>query len=111
MTSRRILANGLGVSPGKATGKIVICKKVSDLAKVQDGNIIVVPASSPAWTQGMLRGAGFISERGGIICHVAIVAREIGVPCIVGVEKATEILKDGMKVEIDGKEGVIYETD
>jgi pyruvate,water dikinase len=106
---RRIIARGVGVSIGIASGPVKVVKSIDELDKVEEGDILVARASNPAWTIAMTKAAGFIIEIGGIICHAAIVAREMGVPCIVNVENAMSILRDGMKVSIDGREGIIYE--
>lgn len=106
----KIVARGMGTSPGVATGPVTVGKNISDLSRVQNGDVIVVRESNPAWTVGMMKASALISELGGIICHAAIVAREMGVPCVVNVENATQILRDGMRVKVDGEKGIIYEA-
>ena len=71
----------------------------------------MVQHSSPAWSVGMTRACAIISEFGGIISHAAIVAREMGIPCVVAVERATVLLTNGMLVQVDGETGTIHEAD
>jgi pyruvate,water dikinase len=104
----KIIARGVAASPGIAIGIVKVVKNIKELSKVKLGDILVVKTSNPAWTIGMVKSSALISELGGIISHVAIVAREMGIPCIVGVENAVNILKDGQRIKIDGNEGVIY---
>jgi len=99
---------GTPASGGKAEGVIKVLTTTDDFKKVDKGDIIVVYSSSPAWTVPLLKAKALISEVGGILCHTAIVAREIGVPSVVGVENVTKILKDGDIVKIDGELGEIY---
>jgi pyruvate,water dikinase len=104
-----IIAKGRPASPGTTAGIVKVVNKVEDLSKVEYGDILVVKYSNPAWTVGMVRAGALISETGGVISHAAIVAREMGLPCIVAVENATTIFKDGQRVKVDGTEGLIYE--
>jgi pyruvate,water dikinase len=99
---------GTPASGGKTEGIVKVLTSVDDFKKMEKGDIIVVYASSPAWTVPLLKAKALISEVGGILCHTAIVAREIGVPSVVGVDNATKILKDGDVVKIDGELGEIY---
>jgi pyruvate,water dikinase len=104
------IASGTPASEGVAEGSIKVLHDLSEIGKVSEGDIIVVKYSNPAWTLALLKASGIIAETGGIICHSAIVAREMGIPCIVGVDKATELFKDNQKVVVNGTEGVVYET-
>lgn len=106
---KHIVTKGLGASQGIARGIVKVVTSIEELSKVEVGNILVVKSSNPAWTIGMLKAGALLSEKGGIISHVAIVAREIGIPCVVGVENATKIFKDGQRVKVDGERGIVYE--
>ncbi len=107
--SEKIVAKGKPASPGVAAGIVRVVIRTEELPKVQRGDILVIKASNPAWTIGMVKAAALICEVGGIISHVAIVAREMGIPCVVSVENATSIFRDNERVKVDGDEGVIYE--
>ncbi|MDR0917915.1 MAG: hypothetical protein LBM93_01485 [Oscillospiraceae bacterium] len=98
---------GLAVSKGKYEGTVKVLKSTADFSKVEDGDILVVYASSPAWTVPLLKSGALIAEVGGILCHTAIIAREIGVPGIVNIENITALLNDGDKVMVDGEVGEI----
>jgi len=99
---------GLGASKGIFEGRVKIVKNTSDFSKVESGDVVVVYSSSPAWTIPMLKSGALISEVGGIICHTAIVAREMGIPCVVGVPNVINEVNDNDKVKVDGEAGEIY---
>jgi len=98
---------GLPVAKGIYEGTVKIVTSTQDFGKVQDGDIIVVYASSPAWTVPLLKAGALIAEVGGILCHTAIIAREIGVPAIVNIEQATRLLHDGDHIVVNGEAGEI----
>jgi len=98
---------GMSVSLGKATGPVKIVKSVEEISKVKKGDILVAVMTRPDYIMAMEKAVGFITEEGGLTCHAAIIAREMGIPCIVGTRIATEVLKDGDIVELDANHGVI----
>ncbi len=106
-----LIAQGLGASTGIVTGRVRVLASPNELDQLEAGEVLVVQHSSPAWSTGMLQAGAIISEHGGIICHAAIVAREMGVPCVVAVDRATSLLANGMLVCVDGEAGTIYEVD
>ena len=71
------------------------------------GDILVTSMTTPDWEPIMKKSSGIITDKGGRTCHAAIVARELGVPCIVGTRIATKILKDGDIVELDANHGIV----
>ena len=105
------ILQGLGVSEGKALGAVKILNTRNDFAKFKDGDILVTRMTNPCMVMLMARAAGIICDIGGRTSHSSIVSREMGIPCIVGAKcvrtgkKATEVLKDGMLLEICGKSG------
>jgi len=99
---------GLTVSNGDYEGIVKILKSPEDFDKVNEGDVIVVYASSPAWTVPLLKAGALIAEVGGILCHAALVAREMGVPGIVNIENVTNLLKDGDRVKVVGEDGKVY---
>ncbi|XRO75354.1 phosphoenolpyruvate synthase [Methanocaldococcus sp. 28A] len=105
----KILLKGIGASPGIATGTVKIIKDVSEIDKVKEGDILVTQMTTPDMVPAMKKAAAIITDEGGLTCHAAIVSRELGTPCVVGTKKATEILKDGMVVTVDGEKGIVYE--
>lgn len=105
-TSRPATLSGLGLSPGTVEGSIYKARSVEDLDMMDDGQILVVARSSPAWTAGMMRAGGFICEQGGVICHAAIVARELGLPCVVDIAGALETLPENARVRLHVADGL-----
>ncbi|WP_267642458.1 phosphoenolpyruvate synthase [Haloarchaeobius amylolyticus] len=104
-----ILVQGLGSSPGVASGKARIVKKLDQLDKVGEGDIIVTEMTTPDMVPAMKRAAGIVTDEGGMTSHAAIVSRELGVPAVVGAGNATSMLEDGQLITIDGDKGSIRE--
>jgi phosphohistidine swiveling domain-containing protein len=89
------------------SGAVKIVNSPRDLKKVEQGDIIVSPMTTPNFTSAMKIAAGFITDEGGILCHAAILGRELGKPCIVGTRNATRVLKDFDLVKMDLKTGEV----
>jgi pyruvate,water dikinase len=102
-----IVLSGLGASPGRASGKASIVRKLDQLDKVSEGDIIVAEMTTPDMVPAMKRAAGIVTDEGGMTSHAAIVSRELGVPAVVGAEHATEQLEDGRLITIDGEKGSV----
>ncbi len=92
---------------GIARGVVRIINKPSEMEKMQKGDILVSMVTTPDIVPAMKKAAAFITDKGGLTCHAAIVARELKVPCIVGTEIATNVLQDGDMVEVDATIGVV----
>ena len=107
--SGKIILKGLAASPGLASGPVRLYKEEESLDVVKKGDILVTVMTSPDMVPAMTRAAAIITDEGGMTCHAAIVARELGTPCIVGAKEATTMLKDGMVVTVDGARGVVIE--
>ncbi|RQH03390.1 phosphoenolpyruvate synthase [Natrarchaeobius oligotrophus] len=107
--SGEILVDGLGSSPGIVSGPAKIVKKLDDLAKVSEGDIIVTEMTMPDMVPAMKRASGIVTDEGGMTSHAAIVSRELGVPAIVGTTNATTVLEDGQVVTLDGEKGAVLE--
>jgi len=105
---QEILIKGIGVSPGTASGKIKVIESVKGISRFQKGEILVTDMTTPDWVPAMKIAAAVVTNLGGKTCHAAIVSRELGVPCIVGTENATKVLKDGETVTVDGQRGIIF---
>ncbi len=99
--------HGTGANHGKASAKVNIILSPGELPQKIPGTILVVPYTTPLMAIVLMSCAGIIAEQGGITSHAAIVAREFGIPCIVGVPNATKELKQGQTVTMDGEKGVI----
>ena len=102
------ILKGLGSSPGIATGRVRIVKNLEDIEKVEKGDILVTKMTSPDLVPTMSKCSAIITDEGGVNCHASIVAREMGIPCIVGTKNATSALKDGEIVTVDAYNGAIY---
>jgi phosphohistidine swiveling domain-containing protein len=98
---------GVVASPGIARGVVRVCESVSDIDKVQVGEVLVASMTRPEYLLAMQKAAAFVTDEGGITSHAAIVAREMKKPCIIGTRVATKVLKDGDLVEVDAEKGVI----
>lgn len=92
---------------GKVTGRVRIVKNKPQMHEVKEGDILVSPMTTPDFLPAMEKAAAFVTNEGGIICHAAIVAREMKKPCVIGTKIATKILKDGDMVEVDAEKGVV----
>jgi len=92
---------------GKVTGRVRLIRSTLDMKDFQDGEIIVSPMTMPSYISIMKRAVAFVTNEGGILCHAAIVARELCKPCIIGAKIATHVLKDGDLVEVDADNGTI----
>lgn len=104
-----VLVKGATASPGVATGRPVVVMTGADIHLVQAGDILVSPMTTPDCVPAMKRAAAIVTERGGRTCHAAIVARELGIPCIVGATNATSILAQHEIVTVDATHGEVFE--
>jgi pyruvate,water dikinase len=100
-----VLLQGLPAVPGAASGVVRVLKDVKEGGRLQDGEVLVAQMTNPDWLPTMRRASALVTDTGGMTCHAAIVARELGVPCIVGARTATKDLKDGTVVTVDGTHG------
>jgi len=107
-TSTKIVVHGRSASSGKAKGFARIVNE-KDVFKsvIEKGDILVCEMTTPDYIMHIKNAAAVVTDKGGILCHAAIVAREFGIPCIVGTGDATKKIKDGMKVEVDATKGTV----
>jgi pyruvate,water dikinase len=105
---QEILVRGIGVSPGRGSGMVKIVLDVKDISSFKPGDILVTEMTTPDWVPAMKIASAVVTNLGGKTCHAAIVSRELGVPCVVGTENATKVLKDGEMVIVDGQRGFIF---
>lgn len=98
--------SGIGASPGRVRAKARVVLDPSEVSSVA-GEILVARMTDPGWVFLMVSAAGMIVERGSLLSHTAIIGRELGIPTVVGVAGATQLLSDGMEVEIDGEAGAV----
>jgi len=102
------ILKGLSACPGVATGLVKIMNDPSELDKVQKGDVLVTRMTNPDFVPAMKRATAIVTNEGGQTSHAAIVSRELGVVCVVGTKEATEKLKEGDVITVDGSNGLVY---
>jgi len=107
-----VLAEGRAIGQKIGTGPVRLVHNISEMDKVQPGDVLVTDMTDPNWEPVMKRASAIVTNRGGRTCHAAIIARELGIPAVVGCGHATEQLKDGTLVTVscaEGDTGFIYD--
>jgi len=97
---------GLAVSGGTVEGRARVVKNIAD-ANLGPGDILVTAFTDPSWTPLFVTIAGLVTEVGGMMTHGAVIAREYGLPAVVGVQRATELIRDGQRIRLDGTDGYV----
>jgi pyruvate,water dikinase len=108
----KVLAEGRAVGAKIGAGVARVVKSLEDMARVQPGDVLIADMTDPDWEPVMKRASAIVTNRGGRTCHAAIIARELGVPAVVGSGNATQVLQDGQEVTVscaEGDTGFIYE--
>lgn len=98
---------GRAISPGMARGVARVVHSSDDLSRIQPGEILVAPSTDPAWTPVFARIAGLVVERGGVLSHGAVIAREYHIPGVAGIPGIVQTIQDGEMIEVDGSRGVV----
>lgn len=98
---------GTGASVGVARGIARVALSPDDFHRIHPGDIIVCPSSNPSWVPVFAIAGGLVTNTGGVVSHAAVVAREFGLPAVVGVSDATDLITDGQVIEIDGRSGIV----
>jgi pyruvate,water dikinase len=107
-----VLAEGRAIGQKIGTGPVRLVHNINEMDKVQPGDVLVTDMTDPNWEPVMKRASAIVTNRGGRTCHAAIIARELGIPAVVGCGDATERLKDGTLVTVscsEGDTGLIYD--
>ncbi|MCL4214724.1 MAG: phosphoenolpyruvate synthase [Gemmatimonadales bacterium] len=107
-----VLTSGRSVGNKVATGRVRVIVSTDELARFAPGEVLVAPMTDPDWMPVLTRAAAVVTDEGGRTCHAAIVARELGIPCVVGTGDATRVLRDGQEVTVscaEGDDGRIYD--
>ncbi|EYS98149.1 phosphoenolpyruvate synthase [Cupriavidus sp. SK-4] len=107
-----VLTSGRAIGQKIGTGPVRVINDPSEMERVQPGDVLVADMTDPNWEPVMKRASAIVTNRGGRTCHAAIIARELGVPAVVGCADATDVLKDGTLVTVscaEGDEGRIYD--
>lgn len=95
---------------GKAAGRVRLIRFIAEAKKLKSGEVLVASMTDPRYLPAMRKAAAIITDEGGLTCHAAIVARELGIPCIVGTKIATQVLNDGDRVAVDAGKGIVKIT-
>jgi rifampicin phosphotransferase len=103
--SDRALVSGVAASPGQATGLVRVIRSAAAFDELESGEILVAPVTAPAWTPLFTRAAAVVTDVGSAAAHASIIAREYGIPAVVGCGDATARLRTGMRVTVDGTTG------
>ncbi len=109
---RIVLAEGRAIGQKIGTGPVRLVHSITEMERVQPGDVLVTDMTDPNWEPVMKRASAIVTNRGGRTCHAAIIARELGIPAVVGCGDATELLKDGQLVTVacsEGDTGYIYD--
>jgi pyruvate,water dikinase len=103
--SDQALVSGVPASPGRVTGLVRFIRGPDEFDQLQAGEILVAPLTAPAWTPLFTRAAAVVTDVGSAAAHASIIAREYGIPAVVGCGDATARLRTGMRVTVDGNTG------
>ena len=109
---RKVLAEGRAIGQKVGQGKVRLIQSAAEMDQVQTGDILVTDMTDPDWEPVMKRAAAIVTNRGGRTCHAAIIARELGIPAVVGCGNASEVLSQGQEVTVscaEGDTGLIYD--
>ncbi|MBB6730026.1 PEP-utilizing enzyme [Cohnella zeiphila] len=101
------LTSGATACKGEAEGAARVVLDPSSLSEVKPGDILVTPMTDPSFLAVADRIAGLLTDRGGLVCHASILAREFNLPCIVGCRNATEVIRDGEPIRMDAFAGIV----
>jgi len=113
MSKQKIILKGIPASPGQGRGKVKIVRFQKEIAGLNPGDIIVTPFINSEFLSFIKKNSkisGIITDKGGITCHAAIVARELKIPYVAGTIKATKKLREDMVIDMDGEKGIIWES-
>lgn len=99
---------GIGCSPGCAMGRARVIRDIATASYLQPGEILVAPSTDPGWTPLFLTAAAVVTDIGGFLSHGATVAREYGIPAVVNTKRASELVKNGQVIIVDGTRGIVH---
>ncbi len=108
----KVLASGSSVGSRIGSGKVHVIQSVAHIKEFKQGEVLVTEMTDPDWVPIMKMASAIVTERGGKSCHAAIVSRELGIPCVVGADRATRVVRNGQDVTVscaEGEEGKMYD--
>ena len=98
---------GFGASPGQVEGQARVIKNVEEIGRLKEGDILVCATTAPSWAPVFGKIKAAVTDIGGTMSHAAIVAREYGLPTVVGTGSGTKRIKDGQRIRVDGSSGKV----
>lgn len=103
-----VILKGAGASVGMAGGPVTVIHSPDQIDEIKEGDVLVTEMTTPDYVPAMKRASAIVTNKGGRTCHAAIVSRELGIPCVVGTDTATEVLKGLDYITVDGAKGLVY---
>ena len=103
----RTVLRGFAVSPGQASAPASVVCSPADFSRMEPGTILVCPTTTPAWTPLFSQARGLVTDVGGILAHGSIVAREFGIPAVLGTGAASQRIRHGQRITVDGDRGLV----
>jgi pyruvate,water dikinase len=102
---------GMAASSGVVTGRARVCRSLSEMSRVEKGDILITIATDPAWTTVFSIIGGVVVETGGVVSHAVMISREYGIPCVANLTQACDLIPDGRTITVDGSSGrvVVHE--
>ena len=101
------ILSGTPAYKGRARGRVCIVNSPDDMEKMREGDILVSATTNPNLMPAIRKAAAIVTDEGGLTCHASIVSRELEIPCVVGLKIATQVFRDGDRVEVDATKGVV----
>jgi len=101
------ILKGTGASSGEAKGEVCVLLTPEENRKIRQGEILVTRMTTPLFTPAIMQASAIVTDIGGYLSHAAIIARELGIPCVVGAKEATKVLSDGEEILVNGNEGTV----
>lgn len=112
MEAKRLTLNGIAASKGVYEGTARVLFDHNGIDSLREGDVLVTKYTTPDWVEAYLIVKAVVTDEGGLNSHAAIVSRQFGIPCVVGTQHATEYIRDGERIVVDGAKGeVTYRLD
>ena len=109
-TPSTTITQGIGASGGRASGRACLLNTPTESQQLKTGDVLVAPMTAPDWIPVLRRASAIVTDAGGVTCHAAIVARELGIPCVVGTGNATHLIESGRMISVDGDRGIVSDA-
>ena len=102
---------GIAASSGTVTGRARVCRQLSEISKIEKGDILITVATDPGWTTVFSIIGGVVVETGGVVAHAVMISREYGIPCVANLTRACDLIPDGARITVDGGSGRVVVHD